>query len=230
MSDWTVDRAHGSAAELHARPFPDPVVRTVWALTVDRPALVLGSTQPDGVVDETAAGSAGVEVVRRRSGGGAVLLEPGGATWIDVVVPATDPRWEADVGRSFRWLGEVWRAALADLGVDGVVHRGPLVRTRWSSLLCFAGLGAGEVTVRASAVPGGAQGAKVVGLAQRRTRAGARFQSAVVHRWSPATVAGLLALPPGERAALEHDLAGAVAEVRATTDDVVAAFVAHLPA
>ena len=55
---------------------------------VDRPALVLGSTQRAEVVDERACADAGVEVVRRRSGGGAVLLEPGAVVWFDVVVPA----------------------------------------------------------------------------------------------------------------------------------------------
>ena len=39
----------------------------------------------------------GVAVVRRRSGGGAVLLDPGGVVWVDVVVPRHDPRWDDDV-------------------------------------------------------------------------------------------------------------------------------------
>ena len=41
-------------------------------------------------VDLEACAGAGVEVVRRRSGGGAVLVEPGSVVWVDVLVAATD--------------------------------------------------------------------------------------------------------------------------------------------
>jgi hypothetical protein len=50
--------------------------------------------------------------------------------------------------------------------------------------VCFAGLAAGEVIV---------DGAKVVGISQRRTRAGARFQCSVPLRWDAARHAELLA-------------------------------------
>jgi lipoate-protein ligase A len=179
----------------------------VRVLSVTAPALVLGSAQP------AAPGSGGVEVVRRRSGGGAVLLRPDETVWVDVVVPAGDPLWTDDVGRSFWWLGEVWAAALG-----GVVHRGPLVRTTWSAAVCFAGTGPGEVLD-----PGG--GGKVVGMASRRTREGALFQCAVPLRWDPAAYVDLLGLPP-EAAA---DLAGVAAPVDASPDEVVTAFLAALP-
>ena len=44
---------------------------------------MLGSTQRDDVVDGEALHLAGLEVVRRRSGGGAVLLVPDEHVWID---------------------------------------------------------------------------------------------------------------------------------------------------
>jgi len=188
---------------------PDPVVPAVHVLAVDRSALVLGSTQPDAVADAAACAAAGVEVVRRRSGGGAVLLDPGGAVWVDVEVPRGHRRWHDDVGRAAWWVGEAWAAA-----VGGVVHRGGLVAGRWGRLVCFAGLGPGEVT----AAPGGP---KVVGIAQRRTRAGARFQCAVPLTWDVERLAGLLALSGDERAALAADLSGAVAPVADTADAVV---------
>ena len=59
----------------------------IWVFDVERPALVLGSTQRPDIVDAEACRRAGVEVVRRRSGGGLVLLEPGNVVWFDVVVP-----------------------------------------------------------------------------------------------------------------------------------------------
>ena len=156
---WRLDRAVGPAADFHGRALPSGTERTVAVLTVDRPALVLGSTQRDEVVDRAALAAAGVDLVRRRSGGGAVLVEPARTVWIDVDVPVGDPLWSADVGRSFGWLGRTWAAALADLGLRAEVHDGGLCTTPWSRLICFAGLGPGEVMVGE---------AKAVGLAQRR--------------------------------------------------------------
>ena len=178
------------AAVAHGRLWPEPAVPTVWCVEVDRPALVLGSTQPDKVVDRERAAAAGVEVVRRRSGGGAVLLVPGEVIWVDVLVPAGDPLWQADVGKAFGWLGEVWREALARCGVEAELHEGALVTTRWSRLVCFAGLGPGEVTVG---------GRKMVGISQRRTRAGALFQCAALVEWEPSALLDLLVLPEADR-------------------------------
>jgi len=172
---FRIEHSRGSASAFHHRDLPDPVERVVWVHEVSEPTLVIGSTQSLDSIDAEACASRGVEVVRRRSGGAAVLLMPGGALWVDVVLPAGDPLWDDDVGRSFGWLGERWANALKACGVSGaVVHDGPLVRTEWSSVLCFAGLGPGEVTVA---------GRKVVGISQRRTSSGARFQCAVMVRW-----------------------------------------------
>lgn len=215
---WTVERWRGSAAAFHGRDIPDPADRTVWVFDVDRPALVLGSTQPVEHVDAAACAAAGVEVVRRRSGGGAVLLEPGHVLWVDVVLPAGSPEWRDDVGAATWWLGEVWARALTDLGVPGAeVHRAGLVTTPWSRQVCFAGLGPGEVTVA---------GAKAVGISQRRTRRAARFQTALVLRWSPASLVGLLAAPrPTADELREH-----VRAVGGTPDDALAAFLGALGA
>ena len=143
---WGVEAHQGSAGEFHARTVEEPARRAVWWSSVDRPALVLGSAQRPEVADADALAVAGVELVRRRSGGGAVLLVPGEVVWVDVIVPAGDPLWDDDVGRATHWLGATWARALAACGLpDATVHRGPMVRTPWSSLVCFSGLGPGEV-------------------------------------------------------------------------------------
>lgn len=217
---WSVSRERGSPATFHHRIVAVPAHRSVAILEVDRPALVLGSTQPESVVDRRALADAGVDLVRRRSGGGAVLLRPGEVRWLDVVVPREDPLWDDDVGRASHWLGRAWAAALGGAGLVAEVHEGPLVTTRWSRLVCFAGLGPGEVVV---------DGAKVVGIAQRRTREAARFQCALLVRWDPVATTSLLALDAGARAAAAADLAVAAVGVGDLASQVVADLLDRLP-
>ena len=215
---WAVSRETGAAADFHAREVPTPARRAVWCFEPASPALVLGSTQSDALVDRDACARAGVDVVRRRSGGGAVLLVPGEVLWVDVVVPAGDPLWSDDIGVATHWLGAAWAAALAACGVSGAtVHRGPLMRAPWSDLVCFAGLGPGEVTIA---------GRKVVGISQRRTRHFARFQCAALLAWDPAALVALLA-PLRPTAA---DLADVAAGIPVTSDALASALVAALPA
>lgn len=218
---WPVERYQEDAATFHARPLPDPLSRAVWICQPIGSALVLGSAQPDDVVDRVACAGAGIDMVRRRSGGGAVLVEPGELLWVDVLLPAGDPLWERDVGRAFFWLGEAWAGALSDLGVVATLHRGAAQRNRWSDLVCFAGLGSGELT--------DAAGRKVLGLSQRRTRAGARFQCAVLGAWDPSALVPLLALSADDRDTAVIELVTAAAGVGEGLEAVLDAFLQRLP-
>jgi len=187
-SSWVVERHRGSAADLHGLELPDDGVRRLWVLEADGPAVVLGSTQRAEVVDEAAAARAGVAVARRRSGGGAVWVAPGDPLWVDVLVPRADPLWDDDVGRAFLPIGRAWQAALATVGVTGTrLHEDGLACGPLGGTVCFAGRGPGEVLVG---------DAKLVGISQRRSRAGARFQCAVHRRWDPAPLAAVLAGHP----------------------------------
>jgi lipoate---protein ligase len=217
---WDVRRLRAPAGELHALAVPVPARRSVWVLEASAPALVLGSTQGDDLVDATVAAATGVDVVRRRSGGGAVLVDPAETAWVDVVVPAGDPLWDDDVGRSALWLGRAWKAALADLGKTGTeVHAGALACGPLGRLVCFATVGAGEVTVGAD------DRRKLVGISQRRTRAAARFQCAAYRRYDPDPLAQLLRLDADGRRAVAAGAAGTGAEPA----DLVAALLRHLP-
>ncbi|MFN7149340.1 MAG: lipoyl protein ligase domain-containing protein [Microthrixaceae bacterium] len=169
---WSVEHRRGGAEELHHQDVPD-TTRTMIVAEIDRPALVLGSTQADSVADVAALARTGVALARRRSGGGVVLLVPGEHVWVDLVVPAGDPLWHDDVGRAMWWVGESWAHALEAAGITDVeVHRGGVTHRELARRACFAGLGPGEVTV---------DGRKLVGISQRRTRTHARFQC-VLHR------------------------------------------------
>jgi lipoate---protein ligase len=186
-------RSRASASEFHARAVADPAPFEIWQHDVVGPAVVLGSSQPGSVVDAAACAAAGAEIVRRRSGGGAVLLVPGEVTWIDVIVPAGAPGWSDDVHGPMIWLGRHLAAAIGDLlgsGARLVVHERAMHTTPWSSIICFDGLGAGEVTMG---------GRKLVGISQRRTRHAARLQCCWYSSYRPEDLLALLdvsARPP----------------------------------
>lgn len=169
----------------------------VWVYRPRRPALVLGSAQPESAADAARAAVAGADVIRRRSGGGAVWVPTDGFLWLDVALPRTDPRWSDDVRESVQWLGDAWRAALLTTGIDGDVWHDGVETTPWGRTVCFGSLGPGEVAVGRR---------KVVGISQRRTREGARFQCLVYAAWEPSAVLDLLDLPQADRDRAEADL------------------------
>jgi lipoate-protein ligase A len=159
---------------------------------------VIGSAQSASDFDAEGLEAVGLDLVRRRSGGGAVLISPGGQVWLDVFVPSGDQLAHPDVGMSFYWLGGVFAAALANVlalpaGAGAPeVHRGRVLSTPWSKALCFAGLGAGEVSIA---------GRKVVGMSQRRERSGSWIHSVAVLSARAGDIADLLCGPAERRTA-----------------------------
>ncbi|HEY1480732.1 MAG TPA: hypothetical protein VGF46_11915 [Gaiellales bacterium] len=196
------------ASELIPRPLAlleqtiaDGRPRGVWTLPSE-PALVLGSGQrpPEGWTPP-----AGLPVVRRGTGGGAVLCDTD-YLMLDLALPASDPRVLDDVTESYRWLAERLVRALAALGVEdlSLVHPTELRALDPSAreaarVACFAGLGPYEVL--------DAAGRKLVGLAQRRRRGGVLLQAAAYLRGDRAPLADLLWLDPGARDDLRTRLA-----------------------
>lgn len=170
---------------------------------VDRTVLVLGSTQSTSSVDLAVAARRGVVVTRRRSGGGAVLLAPGAQVWADMWVPAGDELWADDPRAAASVAGEWWARALEPSVGPLEVWRGGLV-PGGRQLVCFAGIGPGEVRAR---------GKKVVGLAQWRSREGTLVHGCAYRRWDPRPLAELLTVPREEGAALVGSLVGAAAGI-----------------
>ncbi len=203
MNGPTITRMVGRAHDLHHRDLGDDF--GVFHLVVDRPALVLGSAQSTSGVDLGRAERAGVDIVSRRSGGGAVFVDAASVLWVDVVLPRTDPRWVDDVSASFDWLGDAWITALDAVGIRGVhAHSGAMVTSPYSRRVCFAGVGPGECLL---------DGQKLVGMAQRRTRNAARFQTMAVLDWQPDQWIDLLRWAPAERADVLVELTTGVASV-----------------
>jgi lipoate-protein ligase A len=192
--------ASGSSSLFDVERFRAEPRRVAVAHDVNRPTLVLGSTQPTGLVDATALQERQVDLARRRGGGGAVYVAPGEQLWLDAWVPRDDPLWVADVSVAAEWVGAWWMGALAGIGQEGFdVHHGRSVPGALGDLVCFAGRGPGEVFVGA---------AKVVGLSQWRAREGALFSSCAYLRWDPAALLALVDAEEEARADLARDLAG----------------------
>jgi lipoate-protein ligase A len=196
----------GSPSHFDVEQFRSEPQRLAVFREVDRPTLVLGSTQPTEVIDAAAMRERGVELARRRGGGGAVYLGagPGEQLWLDVWIPRHDPLWIADVSVAAEWVGAWWMEALAGTGPRPpeqpgfAVHAGRSIPGDLGDLVCFAGRGPGEVFRGAS---------KVVGLSQWRAREGALFSSCAYLRWDPVPMLALMELDEQARDELARDLA-----------------------
>lgn len=230
---WALVEDAGPAGELHDRSAAllappslpggvvslDHMVRLLWPETR---ALVLGSGQDAGLVDLEGCRQQGAQVAKRRSGGGAVLVEPGGQVWADFVLPRRSPLWEDDVSKASWWLGEAWAGALEAAGAGTArVWRGPMRHSEWSRFYCFAGTGPGEVL--------GPGERKWVGISQRRNRNGAVLQCSCLLRWEPEVLVSCINMRPADRRRALADLSAAAGAVLVSPASVIASLVEHLP-
>jgi lipoate---protein ligase len=158
-----------------SRPVRTPVI-AAWRYRA--PAVVLGCSQRPDAAMSAAARAAGVALVERRSGGGAVLAGP----WllgVSVVLPRDHPLVVPSITDSYRWFGEAHAAALRRAGIECqavCAATALVVARRWRSpagtsarWACFGDLSPWEVMT--------AGGRKLVGLAQVRRGTGALLVS-----------------------------------------------------
>lgn len=129
-------------------------------------ALVLGRGQRPTQQMLVRASQAGVEVVRRHSGGGAVLTGP----WMlgfCLFLPPGHVLLRASMPSSYVPVGTAWQRALAGLGISARAvgtEIPPDAATPGWDWVCFGGLSHGELA--------DARGRKILGLAQVRRKGG----------------------------------------------------------
>jgi lipoyl(octanoyl) transferase len=191
------------------------------------PCLTIGCGQTIADVDRHACRSAGLPIVRRASGGTAVLHEA--ALGFSLAIPASSSLAVPDIVESYRLLGEPVHAALVGLGIDGSLvapeeaHRGGRP-TGLGAAACFGSLAPYEVVYR---------GRKIVGTSQVRRRGAILHHVMLPLRFDAARFAGFLAVGTeverGELAAWLDSRIGSLttAAGRAVNPtDVVAALIA----
>ena len=171
-----------------------------WYVT-PQPALVLGVGQPLDDFDAVACRRAGLPMVRRSSGGTAVLTDDGLLN-LDVVLPAAHPLGHRDVVRAYAWLGTALTRALRQLGWAACAIAPEEARRDTAALraderpgatalrrTCFGGRSPYEVLVA---------GRKVVGAVPGPPpRAGTLYQVGILLDFDAARLAGLLRGPAG---------------------------------
>jgi lipoate-protein ligase A len=159
------------------------------------PAVSLGRHQPLAEVDLDAVQERGYEVVRRPTGGRAILHTD--ELTYSVAASADEPRVEGSIMDAYLRLSNALLAGLRSLGLDadkapGSVRAGPDV-----SAACFEVPSAYEIT---------ASGRKLLGSAQSR-RAGYVLQHGSLPLIGDlGRLIDVLALPDGERTALRDEL------------------------
>ena len=152
------------------------------------PCLSLGRSQPLADVDRAACARAGVDVVRRPTGGRAILHTD--ELTYSLALPQNDPRAAGGVVESYRRLSEGLLAGLQRLGVEARQARPPKPAGA-ASAICFETPSDYEITVA---------GRKLVGSAQWRARGGVLQHGSLPLHGDLARIVDYLALPPEERA------------------------------
>jgi lipoate-protein ligase A len=163
------------------------------------PALVLGlwlRHRAQQVVEYAACERAEIDVLERKAGGGAVLLDEHivcGA----VSVPLPHAVIGDDLTESYRWLGDLLAQLVHGRRVDVAEARADVATAKtdpWLLATCYGTLSPHEVVVNAK---------KVVGLAQVRRKHAALFQIGILLR-DQSNVADFLKAP--DREALRQGL------------------------
>ncbi len=176
VPEWIASHKTGEVQDLHSLENADWDFPAIWVMSPTNSSLVLGSSQDDKCIDYEYAEKIDVGIARRRTGGGAVFVDPQTLFWVDLFVPRGHRLWNDDIEVASIWIGRVWKDALGSMGVDSRMHDSAFVKDSLAELVCFGGRAPGELLIGEK---------KILGISQRRTRKGVRFQCALSLAWRP---------------------------------------------
>lgn len=152
------------------------------------PCLSLGRSQHLSEVDLTACSRAGVDTVRRPTGGRAILHTD--ELTYSVALLQTDPRTEGGIVEGYRRLSEGLLAGLRRLGVPAVQARKSTKPLDEATAVCFESPADYEIT---------ADGRKLVGSAQWRAGGGVLQHGSLPLRGDIGRIVEFLAFSDGDR-------------------------------
>lgn len=129
----------------------------------DPPCLSLGYSQPYSDIDQTLLEVSGWDVVRRPTGGRAILHTD--ELTYAVIGPRSDPRLEGGLTQSYQRLSEALYVSLVRMDLPVEIHQGknPLAN---SQPICFENPSDFEITVAGRKIIGSAQARKKNSLLQ----------------------------------------------------------------
>lgn len=169
----------------------DNMARDEWLLERGRPAVrlygwspacvSLGRTQTEAAVDVEAARRLGIDIVPRKTGGGAILHNEWEVTY-SVVLPLDHPGLPASILESYKFISSPILETLQALGVPVSFGEGKGGR----DALCY---------LREEGVSIFADGKKISGGAQRRTQRAVLQHGTLVVRLDKARTAAVLRAP-----------------------------------
>jgi lipoate-protein ligase A len=157
------------------------------------PCLSLGRNQPLADVDTAACRAAGVDVVRRATGGRAILHTD--ELTYSVTLLQSDPRATGDVKEGYRRLSEGLLAGLRNLGAEVVQARRQAKQLPDLTAVCFETPSDYEIT---------AGGRKLVGSAQWRARGGVLQHGTLPLCGDLARIVDYLSFSDAQRVAQRH--------------------------
>ena len=152
------------------------------------PCLSLGRSQPAADADLPVCRAAGVDLVRRPTGGRAILHTD--ELTYSITLLSSDPRAAGGVVESYRRLSEGLLAGLRRLGIEAVQARGQRKPASDLTAICFDTPSDYEIT---------AGGRKLIGSAQWRSRGRVLQHGALPLHGDLSRIVSYLSMPDAER-------------------------------
>jgi lipoate-protein ligase A len=191
---------------------------SVWWHSTEGEAILVGpgmymAHRPNSIV--------GVPVIRRNTGGGAVLTGKG--LWaVDIALPASHPMLSGDILRDYQPISRLWEETLTRVGLDVRCISIEESRTAVANysldpdigLVCFGHPAPYEIL---------SGNRKLVGLSQVRKAGGVVFSSAIHTYLSPSSIATVLPLSSARKrrlAAHLRQVSASLSEIALSPPDI----------